>query len=228
MKLLALPAFALVLLRALPAYAADGPKEVTSSSPCQGRAAYFDEELTRDARNARVWTVGWGITSAATSGFSFTLGALENDRNKRIGDYVWGGASLIPLALLVLFPLRVMRYPGTFEAEDAASSDPCASLPHKEAFLAESAAQEAAGVAWYSHAAGIAFNVGLGVGLGAGLHEWRDNLVSAGIGVFLCELQILTQPVGAIRAQHLAIQGRWQLSPLAIPNARGLTAGVTF
>jgi len=163
------------------------------------RTQFIQRELQRDAANARMWSVGWGITSVAVAGGSFTLAALDSDKNARTGGYVWAGASLIPGALLLFFPLHVMHDARALDADVAGEPDRCLVLARAEAFLERDASQEAAGTAWYTHAVAIGFNLTLGAVLAYTLDDLRNNAISAGIGIVLSELQILTQPVGAVR-----------------------------
>jgi len=194
------------------------------------RVRFIREHLERDAANARTWSLGWGLTSLGVAAGSLTLAALESDPHSRTSDYVWSGVSLLPAAILVLFPLRVMRDARTLDASAPAD---CAALAHAEEVLERDAEQEAAGIAWYSHALVIGFNVGLGASLGYALDDWGNNALSAGIGIALSEAQILTQPTGALRARDRYRTGplevaQWNLVPLVFPHARGIAVVARF
>ncbi|WP_394845391.1 hypothetical protein LZC95_51220 [Pendulispora brunnea] len=194
----------------------------------EARVRFIREHLQRDAANARTWSLGWGLTSVAVAGGSFTFAAFESDAHSRTSDYIWGGVSLLPAAILLLFPLRVMR---DARALDATAPADCAALAHAEELLERDAEQEAAGIAWYSHALVIGFNVGLGATLGYALDDWGNNALSAGIGIALSEAQILTQPTGALRARdayHAGAFAEWHLVPLVLPHARGLAVAARF
>ncbi|WP_394834799.1 hypothetical protein LVJ94_50715 [Pendulispora rubella] len=197
------------------------------------RVRFIREHLERDAANARTWSLGWGLTSVGVAAGSLTLAAFQSDTNARTGGYVWSGVSLLPAAILLLFPLRVMR---DARSLDATAPADCEALARAEALLERDADQEAAGIAWYSHAVAIGFNVGLGASLGYALDDWGNNALSAGIGIALSELQILTQPTGALRARERYRAGaleaapapRAWLSPLVLPHTRGIAVAARF
>ncbi|WP_394821393.1 hypothetical protein [Pendulispora albinea] len=212
------------------------------------RARFIREHLRRDAGNARTWSLGWAAASVAMGSGGLTLGLLESDRDKRIGNFIWAGTSLIMPLRLLISPLHVMGDSRALEDDasrppegDAAREpDGCSHLARAEAFLERDAAQEAFGTAWYTHAMAIGFSAGLGATLGYALDDWSGNALAAGIGIAISELQIWTQPTGAVRARDRYLAGnlvapddaratsRWILAPLAQPRAYGLAVGVSF
>jgi hypothetical protein len=204
------------------------------------RAHFIQEHLRRDAANARMWGLGWTATSLATGAAGLTLGLLESDRDKRTGSFIWAGTSLIIPAKVLFFPFHVMGDSRELDASDPRELGTCAGLARAEASLVRDAEQEEGGTAWYSHAIAIGFNVALGAILGYALDDWGNNAAAAGIGIALSELQILTQPMGAVRARtryltgNLAAPdeasgvGRLTIAPIAQPRTYGFSLGVTF
>ncbi|WP_394823873.1 hypothetical protein [Pendulispora albinea] len=204
------------------------------------RTRFIRDRLHHDAANARIWSWGWGLGNVAAGAASFTLGVFETDKTKRTWDFIWAGAALIPPALIVFFPLSVMK--DSRELDGVSSSDlgTCATVGRAEALLERDAEQEESGIAWYNHALEIGLNVAIGVTLGYALDDWVDNSISAGAAIVLVESQLFTQPVGAIRARKRYFTGdlssshearesvRWMVTPLALPHASGIAIGARF
>ncbi|WP_394838704.1 hypothetical protein LVJ94_17580 [Pendulispora rubella] len=143
-------------------------------------------------------------------------------------------------ALLVLFPLAVMADSRELDGIPESTLGTCAAVARAEVLLERDAAQEESGIAWNNHALEIGINVALGVIMGYVLDDWVDNSISAGIAIGMGETQILTQPVGAIRARKRYFAGdlssaqdaresvRWTLTPLTWPHASGIVIGARF
>jgi len=203
------------------------------------RLHFIQDRLRRDAANARMWSIGWGIGNTAVGATSLTLGIVESDSDKRTADFIWAASSLIPLSFLLFSPLRVMGDSSELDASSPSELAGCAALAHAEALLERDSEQEAESIAWYNHVVPIGFNLALGAILGATLDHWGDNARSAGIGIALTELQTLTRPLGAMHARERYLTGdlasgearaaiRWTVGPLVLPRANGIVFGATF
>jgi len=205
------------------------------------RLRFVRERLRVDARDARIWAWTWaGIYSALTVGNLALLAA--HDQDQRRDDYLGAAASFVGLAVLLVSPLKVMRDQRWLErrlARAPAGVDPCALLADAERLLIRDAAAEAFGKGPLVHAGAFIFNLGLGLVLGAGFGHWNSAAITSLVGIAISEIQIVSQPNGALRTlqryrrANLGPPARWRpyhlgLAPIAGPDHIGLMIGGAF
>jgi hypothetical protein len=223
----------------------------------------FVRDVMRDqAGRARTWTWVWGIGGLALAAGNFGLAALADTPDHRVDPLVGGVTSLfIPAALLVK-PVAVIANHAALEdylaltASTSGEGDACATLARAEELLVASAEDEALGVGVLAQAIAILGNGAIALFLGLGYGHWAGALLNGGGGLVITEVQIFTQPTGAVRALESYRRGAvqvapqpprvaWSVMPLvpivaprvaaseatgstSLPQARGLALGASF
>jgi hypothetical protein len=155
---------------------------------CEGRAAWIQARLEREARRVTAWRWGWGVTAVAGAGGQLAAAALVSDRDARI-DLAVGGASTLGLGVGVLLPPEI-------DVRDAPGACP-ARLADAERRLAEAGRSERASRSPWLHAGNVAFNAGVGLLLGLAWHHWASGAINFAAGTVVGELQLFTVPDGA-------------------------------
>jgi hypothetical protein len=154
----------------------------------------------------RVWYWSWMAAGAALiAGQAVLAGVVEGDERT---EFIAGSATslLIPTILLVHRPLVLGDAPvldARLQATtvDGALGDPCIALARAHELLARDAADAALTTGWLAHALAIGVNVGVGLLLGVGYGDWWGAAKQTIGGIAVGELQILTFPTGALRAE---------------------------
>ena len=177
-----------------------------ASVPAAARLQFIRGVMEDQARRARTWTWVWGIGGVALAAGNFGLAALAETADDRVDPLVGGVTSLfIPAALLVK-PVAVIANHAALEdylaltASTAGEADACATLARAEELLAASAEDEALGVGLLAQAIAILGNGAIALFLGLGYDHWGGALLNGGGGLVITEVQIFTQPTGAVRA----------------------------
>jgi hypothetical protein len=205
------------------------------------RLAFIREQLTHDARRARIWAWTWaGIYSALTVS-SIVLATTLNTDKDRTDNAIGAGAAAFGLGVLIVMPLAIMRDQRWLERrlrQASADEDPCAELADAERLLLRDAKSEAFGTGPLVHAGNVLFNVGLALVLGAGLGHWDAAAITSMTGIVVGELQSFTQPTGAVRTLRDYREARmsstgqplpdWFVVPTASPTQVGLSLGLHF
>jgi len=165
------------------------------------RIAFIEGALDRGAPAADLWWSGWLVGySAATFGQvvgQYNTGDEKTKQNLLVGAATTGAGAIGQL----VFPLDAGPLAARLRTMPAGTAEERkAKLESAESFLRRSAAQEAFGRSWKTHAINAAVN------LAAGLVVWRhyerparDGLVTFAVGQLISEAQIFTQPTAAIR-----------------------------
>jgi hypothetical protein len=152
-------------------------------------AGAFDREI----RDVDLWSWSWGTTYVAAGGAQAIATAFVRDQGARIDLSVGavsaaiGALSLYGLPLQITLPLRASR-------RGFGDPDVCRVLVGAEGTLAEAAAAQRLSNGWVPHVGNIAFNAALALVLGWGFKRWESAALSAGIGLAVGEVNVLTEP----------------------------------
>jgi hypothetical protein len=187
-----------------PGWASDGLASVDAVP----RLRFLHRTLGTQGHRARLWTTSWTLVSTAVAAGSFTWAAITDDAADRTDQIVTGSVSVVSALALIVMPLEVMADQRQLAARLARGSRGCPLVRWAEDALVRDAASEALGAGWLGQLLAVGVNVGAGLVLGLGLGHWRGGVSLAVGGVLLGELQILTQPTGAVDA--LARYRAWQ------------------
>jgi hypothetical protein len=183
--------------------AAEDPKSLTDSEVA-ARLRFIQGTLDQGQKAANLWWYGWliGYSGATAQQLAahFRATSITQKEDTAVG-YVTSAIGAIGQLVVPVeagrFALRLRVKPeDTPEARRA-------KLAAAESYLRRSAAEEEFGRSWKMHAITAAIN--LGIGIFVWLHYDRPD--TDGLGVFVLgqlvsEVQIFTQPMGAVRALH--------------------------
>jgi hypothetical protein len=176
------------------------------AAACEARARGIAAALDADSRRMRVWYWGWMAAGAALiAGQAVLAGVVEGDQRT---EFIAGSATsvLIPTILLVHPPFVLSDAPALDARLQATTvggtlGDPCIALDRARELLARDAQDAALSTGWLAHALAIGVNVGVGLLLGVVYDDWWGAAKQTIGGIAVGELQILTFPTGALRAQ---------------------------
>lgn len=142
---------------------------------------------------AVTWTATFALSYLAITAGQLLWRVLTPDEAEKINLWVGAVSSMIGVASFFALPLSVIADRSEVEAEARHRGD-CAALARAEALFVRSAEGEDFGVSWLTHLGSVAFNLAIGLYLGIVHGEWVGGAISAGTGIAVGELQILTQP----------------------------------
>jgi hypothetical protein len=195
----------------------DGSRPELAEIDAHRRLAFVREVMDDQARRARTWSLAWAVTGLGLAAGGYTQAALADTRDDRIDPVVGATASLFIPAAIVVLPLEVMAHQRALEA-DLANLSPaegarglCDALGRTERLLAQSAADEAFHAGVVTQLLVIGGNTAIALFLGLGFDHWRGALINGGGGLLISEIQIFTQPTGAV--VELARYRRGDLAP---------------
>ena len=233
-------ALAAVLLVAVPSLAQDCP--VPGSAKAGGlahktaaeRLAYLSNAIATESTRARRWTLGWGGAYGLLTVAQLAV-APAFDAPDRVDWYVGAFTTVVGVAFVLFDPLEVIDGGESF-ADRAAHATPentCALLAEAERLVKQGADHEAFNTAWYSHAANVLFNAGVGLFLWLAYDRLASGLVNFGVGTAMGEGTIFTSPTGLVDAWETYEHGektavRFHLAPAIGPNLVGVRFGLTF
>jgi hypothetical protein len=148
--------------------------------------------LEHEERKYEIWRWGWTAGYGALTAASLAFVPGTPDHDTRVDLYV--GAASSALATLPLLVFSQPQHDPT-DAACAVSAEACAqaSLRRVAAFQRECQGP-------LMHALNFGYNAAVGGLLGFGYGHWRAAALNFGVGSLLGEVQILTQPTGAMRA----------------------------
>jgi hypothetical protein len=175
-------------------------------------------KLAREATRAHRWDLGWGLTFGVAAA-GYTAMAAEDwefggSLNQAQRDDLWLGAIKAGIASLshVVLPLRIEEPGGDTCADDAAAIH-----------ALEVSARHETATFWLSIAGGIALNGGSLLYLGVHDHDWKQGLISAGVGTVPAILHTWTAPLGARHAL-----AELHVEAAASPRFTGVIVGGSF
>lgn len=176
------------------------------------RVRFLTQALEREASAVRTWRAAWGATYALGTLGQLAATPLLDPADQQ--DFAVGAASTaVGVAFTILGTPEVMEDAPAFSARVAAGGDECQLLAEAEALMVKDAANEASSVAWYFHAANVAFNLGVGLAIGLGFGHWVSALINFLVGAAIGEGTLFTQPVALAGAWSRYLTG--SLAPTA-------------
>lgn len=193
------------------------------------RLSFISERLRADARDGRIWRLGWGLGFAALAVGQAGLALTRDDAGERAELYVGAAKSALGLVPVLLVPVSAIEDAAVLEGRMATgpSGDArCALLPTAEDLLRRSAADEAFARGWLAHALTVAVNGGGLLIIGFGYDRWTTAVAGALIGTAVGEVQIFTRPTAALRAARGA--ARWSVAPIIAPQTIGLHVSARY
>ena len=166
-----------------------------------GRIEFIQNALDEGQHAATLWWDGWLIGySVATFGQVASQSGTNSEKQNQ--DLLVGAATTgLGAVGQLVYPLDAGRVAAQLRAMPGDTPEARrAKLESAEGFLRRTAAQEAFGRSWKTHAiSGV-------VNLAAGLVVWRhydrparDGLLTFALGQLVSEVQIFTQPTKAVR-----------------------------
>ncbi len=219
-------ALAVLAATSAPALAQERGADVAAASnlPCDdARDARIRAHLERERRAARrwnlAWGVGYGVVAAAQAGMAAAEWAPFTEVDTTFETSLWVGAGKATIGLVsrIILPLRAAQ-PGPVDP-----ADPCGSLAAAERALAITAGNQRKSVL-LNAGGGVLVNVAGGVYLGLATDDWTTAGVSAGMGIAVTIVNVLTHPRRSWRRGVPEDAGapRVTWSPVFVPGARTL------
>ena len=165
--------------------------------------------LDLDARHSRAWRWGWTAIDSALFAGSLALLPLLPDDTKRIEYVVNAGKAAFVVAVLAIHPPRVIADARVLDAHleattlDGVVADPCIARARGRELLSGAAGEQAFATGWAAHTFVVTSNVAIGVVEGLLLHDWLGAILQGVGSIVVGEIQIFTQPTGALRARDV-------------------------
>lgn len=200
------------------------------------RLRFIQQRLRHAARNARIWSYGWGSLYTALTVVNLSISPAFNS-NERIDYYVGTGSAAVGVASFLLAPLKVMHDQRALDrliAQGPRDANPCVLLAEAEKYLLRDAQSEAFGKGLFVRFAGVAFNIGVGALLGFAFGHWGEASINMMAGVAVGQIMIATQPedavtdlaryrTGSLAASDSATSSRmpFSLTPVLSPTGQG-------
>ncbi len=198
----------------------------------------FILERTQHAEEVtRTWTTVFSLSYLGLVAAQMGLIVIVDDPGARIDFAIGAVGSMIGVASLAIFRAPVLVDRASIEelAPRAMSGD-CAALAEAEAFLEADASNEDFGTSWLIHVGNVVFNLGIGLVMGLGYDRWISGAISAGVGILVGEVQILTRPTRMLdtlrryQAGELGDDGAASLRvvPIVSPAQFGVGVSASF
>jgi hypothetical protein len=179
-----------------------------AAQPCDRTAAARERDqiaarLDADARNSRIWNLGWGIglgaVAAGTAVFALEpqwLPVIDVDRPLRAALVVTSVKAALGAGSRLVLPLRARRAP-------PATGDACADLAAARAALAWTARRQR-GSFWMGILGGVATHIAGGTVLIVGFDAWTLAGIGLVVGTAATAAMAWSQPQGS---WHLQVSG---------------------
>ena len=209
--------------------AADGMEEVDA----EARLAYLAEAFDRQIHGLHTWSYSWGSIYSFAAGAQLGILNALKDPGTRTDLWIGTASALFGAATLFLLPLRILT-----PLEDVRSKwstpDRCKLLAEAEHVLIQNAREQGVGKSWLGQVGSVLVNVALLLISGLGYGRWKSGAISGGIGLFIGELNLQTQPTlmnGVLRNYRSGklepFVPPWIFGVQAVPgmNPSGSTAG---
>lgn len=215
-------------------YGADAALASRSTAERMG----FIVERARSAEEAtRTWTMIFSLGYVGLVTVQMGLIVFVSDPGQRIDFGVGAVGSVIGVASIAVFRSPVLGDRAAIEAlAPPALGGDCEALARAERLLEADAASEDFGTSWLIHVGNVVFNLGIGLVLGLGFDRWISGAISAGVGILVGELQILTKPARMLDALRRYRTGElddapetaMQIVPMVSPNSVALAWSARF
>jgi hypothetical protein len=199
----------------------------------EARLRFLEGAFEREVAAEDLWSWAWGSTYVAAGAAQGITAAVIRDHGARIDLTVGavsagiGALTLYGLPLQVTLPLNdVLRRRG--------DADRCRLLADAEATLVAVADRQRLSSGFLPHVGNVLFNAGLALVLGWGFGRWKSAAISAGVGVAVGEINVLTQPhrlpgvLDRYRAAHLDDAEEAAPAPPLVAGASGNGIGLSW
>lgn len=210
--------------------AIEGGAPELAELPTAERMAFLLARAERGEEAARTWTAIFALGYLGIAAGQLAVLSVSRDQERRDNMAIGAASSMIGVASLFVLPLSILHQRADIEALAArASEGDCEALARAEALMVAAAESEAFGASWLVHVGSVLFNLGVGLLLGVGYGHWISGAISAGVGIAIGELQILTQPTDLVDAVERYRRGDLALAPTgSIAAGPGFALGGTF
>lgn len=186
-------------------YGDTGPGDGTAE-----RIHSLQRSLDDRTGSARLWWYGWAGFYAGATIVSLTAALTSGNRTLQITSGVSAAESFVGLSGMLILPFAAKDAAAELrDMPEATPEERSKKLLAAEELLQKSAEDEAAGRSWVQHMLGVLVNAAgalvLWQGYGskirqAGGEPWEQALLSFVAGTAVSELQIWTEPTGAMAA----------------------------
>jgi hypothetical protein len=228
--------------RAAECRAVAGGTSTLAAIPAETRIAWIDRKLSVEAKHARLWSGLWGAAYGGITIVQASLAATQTDSGARAENIVGASAAFIGVLAIAILPPSVEFDQLWWEKHKLRLSpheDPCATLATVERLLVRAADSEAFGIGPLVHVGNFVVNIAAGLVLGIGFNRWPAFAYVGLVGIAVGEIQVITQPTGAIEALRLYRNGelsdgksaarlRWAVLPWAHRDGAGASFTLTF
>jgi hypothetical protein len=165
------------------------PQPLAKKTDVDQRLAFLEERIATQHLHARIWWEGF-ITFYGVGVFVQGAQAIEADEPADRADLVVSTVKAV--GGVVRYAVDPMKGIQSFEPVAGESKE--ARLARGERILAENADSTTPFGPWYAHLINLGINGTGAVIVGAGFDDWKQGLISAGIGFAVGEVSLLTQP----------------------------------
>lgn len=205
------------------------------------RVDYIQKQFDESEAYSAVWWYGWIGIYGAAAGVSFGIGIASDDEVVKVTQVVSGFQSVAGLAGLLLSPMPSVYAGDTLRGMRAETpGEKNGKLAEAERLFAETAGAQAMGVSWITHMLNFAVGAAGGVVIwkvyddeirDAGGDPGKEALVNFLLSFIIGELQIFTQPAGAIDSwdkYRQEYEPENSTSFFIVPQYNGLYAGAAL
>ncbi|MEQ8454497.1 MAG: hypothetical protein RLO52_14305 [Sandaracinaceae bacterium] len=173
----------------------EGGDEALAERPVEERAAFVLAASRQAFAESETWTTIYAVGYLGLAAGQLALGVALNDEDRLIDYQIGAASSMIGVASLFILPAAILReQPAVETLAPAAAAGDCEALAEAERVLLRGAASEDFGTSWLMHVGGVLFNLAVGLYMGLFYGHWESGAISAGVGIAIGELQILTRP----------------------------------
>jgi hypothetical protein len=184
----------------------DAAPVLSAASPEQ-RLAFIQGTLATQAKASRIWAWIWGVSESALVVYNVTDAVLVVGEPARANAVVGAAASIIPPALILALPPKVIADQRKVAAAALISGPSCETLVLAEGALARDADDEAFATSWVTHVGVVVVTAAAALILGLAYNSWEDAAITGGAVLILGEGQTWTHPRGAIDAERRYLAG---------------------
>jgi hypothetical protein len=238
--------FFALLLASVPARATqcrviDGGSPALAAIDAEARLHWLDRRMAIDARNERIWSGVWGGLYGGVIIVQSALAATEEDTGQRAENIVGAAASAIGAGAILILPPSLERDQSWWVKHEARApeADICARLALAEHLMIKGAASEEFGIGPLTHIGNFVINIAGGLVLGLGFNRWGAFGYVSLVGIAVGEVQVITQPTGAIQDLRRYKDGdlgdgkqaarlNWAVRPWAGRDGGGASVGFVF
>jgi hypothetical protein len=178
----------------------------------RARHDFLAAGLARGARQARAWSLGWGLGYVLVSATQLAITPAV-PAGTRTDLYVGAASAGFGALVRAVSIPRVVREQRRLRRGPRRDPGDCASVRALERALVRSARWERRGRSVLMHLGAIAYNVAVGLVLGVGLDRPVPGIRQAVIGSTVGQIMLITQPMASVATLSAYREGR--IAPVA-------------